>query len=285
MYNTWTIITIMVITNCELKDIIQAEYLKDKQAQWVLEQSTEEFKTISDSLILFKRLVYISEHQQKDIIQMYHNESLRGHQETHKMIKAIFWSYYFSHMRKKVQSYVNKCDLCHKIKSVRHKSYREMRTALTPSWLWASVVMNFVVKLPPSRELLTEVIYNSILTIVNQLIKKVRFLPYKEVFDVKELTYTFLRNVTVLQGLSDKIISDRDKLFTSRFWTALTRQLRLSHKLSTVYYSQTDEQIKWINQMIEQYLREYINYRQTNWVSLLLVAQLTYNISINVITE
>ena len=77
--------------------------------------------------------------------------------------------------------------------------------------------MNFIVKLPPSKKLLTKVIYNLILIIVNQLTKKVRFLPYKEVSDVKELTYTFLKNVTALQGLSDKIISDRDKLFTSRF--------------------------------------------------------------------
>ena len=47
--------------------------------------------------------------------------------------------------------------------------------------------------------------------------KKVRFLSYKEVSDAAELTYTFLQNVTVLQELSDKIISDRDKLFILRF--------------------------------------------------------------------
>ena len=64
----------------------------------------------------------------------------------------------------------------------------------------------------------------------------------------------------------------------------MTRQLRLSHKLSTVYYLQIDRQTEWINQVIKQYLREYINYQQTNWVSLLLIAQLTYNISINAIT-
>ena len=40
-----------------------------------------------------------------------------------------------------------------------------------------------------------------------------------------------------------------------------------------------------MNQVIEQYLREYMNYEQTNWVPLLSVAQLTYNISINVITR
>ena len=150
-------------------------------------------------------------------------------------------------MRKKVQDYVNKCDLCHKIKPVRYKSYREMRTALTSSQLWALVVINFIVKLSPSEKLLTEVIYNLILIIVNWLMKKVRFLSYKEAFNAEELTYTFLWNVTALQELSDKIISDRDKLFTSRFWTVLTRQLKLSHKLSTAYYLQTDEQTEWIN--------------------------------------
>ena len=159
---------------------------------------------------------------------------------------------------------MNKCDLCHKIKSVRHKSYEEMRTVSTLNWLWASVVMNFIIKLSPSKKLLTEVIYNLILIIVDWLTKKVRLLPYKEVSDAEELTYTFLWNVTVLQELSNEIISDRDKLFTSRFWTALTRQLRLSYKLLTVYYSQMNKQTEWMNQVIEQYLREYVNYQQTN---------------------
>ena len=77
--------------------------------------------------------------------------------------------------------------------------------------------MNFIVKLSPSKKLLTEVIYDSILIIVNQLTKKVRFLPYKKVSDAEELAYTFLRNVTALQRLSDEIISDRDKLFMLRF--------------------------------------------------------------------
>ena len=57
-----------------------------------------------------------------------------------------------------------------------------------------------------------------------------------------------------MQDLSDKIILDRDKLFMSKFWTALIRQLELLHKLLTVYHSQIDEQTEQINQVIEQYL-------------------------------
>ena len=142
---------------------------------------------------------------------------------------------------------MNKCDLYHKIKSSRHKSYEEMRQILTSNQLWTSVVMNFIVKLSLFKKLLTEVFYDLILTIVNQLTKKVQFILYKKVSNTEELMYTFLRNVTALQDLSDKIIFNRDKLFTSNFWTALTRQLRLSHKMSTVYHSQTDDQTEQMN--------------------------------------
>ena len=37
-----------------------------------------------------------------------------------------------------------------------------------------------------------------------------------------------------------------------------------------------------MNQVVEQYLQEYINYYQTNWVSLLLLTQIIYNSSVNV---
>ena len=77
--------------------------------------------------------------------------------------------------------------------------------------------MNFIVKLSLSKKLLTKVFYNSILITVNQLIKEVQFISYKKVLNTEELTYIFLRNVTALQDLSDKIISDRDKLFMLNF--------------------------------------------------------------------
>ena len=118
---------------------------------------------------------------------------------------------------------MSKCDLCHKIKSLRHRSYEEMRQILTSDQLWASVVMNFIVKLSLLKEFLTKVSYDLILMIVNWLIKEVWFILYKKVLNAEELVYTFLRNVTALQDLLNKIISDRDKLFMSNFWIVLTR--------------------------------------------------------------
>ena len=40
-----------------------------------------------------------------------------------------------------------------------------------------------------------------------------------------------------------------------------------------------------MNQVIKQYLREYVNYHQMNWIALLSVMQIAYNTSVNQITD
>ena len=60
------------------------------------------------------------------------------------------------------------------------------------------VTIDFIIKLPLFKELLTKVKYDSMLTIVDRLSKEVRFILYKELSNTKELVYTFLRNIIVI---------------------------------------------------------------------------------------
>ena len=60
--------------------------------------------------------------------------------------------------------------------------------------------------------------------------------------------------------LPQELISNRDKLFISRFWGALMAQLNIKHELSTAYYPQTDRQTERVNQTLKQYLRYFYNY-------------------------
>lgn len=57
-------------------------------------------------------------------------------------------------------------------------------------------------------------------------------------------------------------------------------QLGVDHKLSTAWHPQTDGQTERINQIVETYLRAYLNWEQNNWVQLLPVAQIAYNSSV-----
>ena len=72
-------------------------------------------------------------------------------------------------------------------------------------------------KLLLSKKLLTKVIYDLILIIVDQLIKKTRFILYLKASNIKELVYMFLRNITVFNRLLEEIISNRNKLFIFNF--------------------------------------------------------------------
>jgi hypothetical protein len=53
--------------------------------------------------------------------------------------------------------------------------------------------------------------------ITDRLIKYTYIVLYKELSIAKELTYIFLKTIIANYGTLDKIISDRDKLFTLKF--------------------------------------------------------------------
>ncbi len=67
------------------------------------------------------------------------------------------------------------------------------------------------------------------------------FLSYKKTISTEDLVYTFLRMIITNHELSDEIILNKDKLFTSKFWKSLMNQLKIHHKLLTAYHLQMNE--------------------------------------------
>ena len=137
--------------------------------------------------------------------------------------------------------------------------------------------MDFIVKLPLSKNTITDIKYDSILMVIDRLTKYAHFIPWKEKGNAKDLAKVILKEIIVNHGIPQSIISDRDKLFISKFWNTWTQQLGTKVKLSTAYHPRTDGQTEQTNQTLEQYLRHYINFKQNNWIDLLLLAQFAYN--------
>jgi hypothetical protein len=79
------------------------------------------------------------------------------------------------------------------------------------------VVLDFIIKLPPSVKLIIEVVFDLILVIINRLTKYGYFILYKESLLAEELAYTFNKHIIGNHGISKEIISNRDKLFILRF--------------------------------------------------------------------
>ena len=102
--------------------------------------------------------------------------------------------------------------------------------------------MDFIVKLPLSKDTITDIKYNSTLVVVDRLTKYAHFIPWKEKRNAKDLAKVILKEIIANHGIPQNIISDRDKLFTSKFWNTWTRQLGTKIKLSTAYHPRTDRQ-------------------------------------------
>ena len=78
-----------------------------------------------------------------------------------------------------------------------------------------------MVKLLPSKELVLNIKYNIILIITDKLTKYTYIIPYSEIYIAEDLVYIFLRIVITNYKVLNEIISDRNKLFTSKFWIIL----------------------------------------------------------------
>ena len=87
----------------------------------------------------------------------------------------------------------------------------------------------------------------------------------------------FFDNVFLKYDSSKSIILNREFLFTSNFWSILCYHAKIKRKFNIVFHSQTNDQTKRQNQILEHYLRCFCNHKQNNWISLLLMTIFVYN--------
>ncbi|KAH7471513.1 hypothetical protein FOMA001_g13026 [Fusarium oxysporum f. sp. matthiolae] len=187
--------------------------------------------------------------------------------------------------RKEVEEVVRQCDICARTKAQRHKPYGELQPIEVAERPWSSITMDFITKLPLSEDPSTGTYYDSIMVIVDRLTKFSIYLPYREATDAEVMAYIFYDRVVRERGLPREILSDRGPTFASKFWQSLMALMGVKHRLTTAFRPQADGQTERMNQVLEQYLRCYINYEQDNWVEKLPNAQLAYNTAYNESTK
>ena len=137
--------------------------------------------------------------------------------------------------------------------------------------------IDFITKLPKSKDPVTGITYDLIMVIVDRFTKYLIAVPFKETHTAEQLGHLLLDRLVRDHGVLIMIITDRDKLFTSNYWKTISAAMGTKPKMSTAYHPQTDSQTEQANQVLETYLQHYINQTHSNWVQLLLVAQLAIN--------
>jgi RNase H-like domain found in reverse transcriptase/Reverse transcriptase (RNA-dependent DNA polymerase)/Integrase zinc binding domain/Aspartyl protease/Chromo (CHRromatin Organisation MOdifier) domain len=239
----------------------------------------------ANDILVYKGKTYIPNDCVQVMITDHHDGPENGHPGVAKTLNLIRNHYDRPGLEKEVREYIKKCSSCQKNKADRHVKYGLVQFAQVPHMAWQDITLDFITKLPKSEDPITKVKYDSILVIVDRLTKYSLILPFKETYTAEDLGSILVDRLVRDHGMPESITSDRDKLFTSKYWRTMTAQLGINHKLSTAYHPQTDGQTERTNQTLEQYLRHYINQKQDNWVQLLPMAQLAINRAVHETTK
>ena len=144
--------------------------------------------------------------------------------------------------------------------------------------------MDFITELPISTNWKSDS-YNSILVIVDWLIKMVHYELVKITIDAPRLAEAILDVIVQHHSLPDSIIFDRGSLFTLKFWSLLCYFLGIKQRLLTVFYPEINDQIKQQNSTIEAYLQVFVNLKQNEWARFLPMADFAYNNAKNASTS
>ena len=144
--------------------------------------------------------------------------------------------------------------------------------------------MDFVTGLPISTDWKGDS-YDSILVIVDRLTKMVHYEPVKVTIDAPGLAEVIIDVVVRHHGLPDSIVTNRESLFTLKFWSLLCYFLGIKWRLSTAFYLHTDGQTKKQNSTMETYLWAFVNFEQNDLVWLFFMAEFAYNNAKNTSTR
>ncbi|KAL2251676.1 UNVERIFIED_CONTAM: Transposon Ty3-G Gag-Pol polyprotein [Sesamum indicum] len=174
-------------------------------------------------------------------------------------------------MKTDVQEWVKGCETCQRAKHENNPYPGLLQPLPVPDQAWSCVSMDFIEGLPSSEG------KDSILVIVDRLTKYAHFIALKHPYTATTIAKVFFDSVYKLHGLPVSIISDRDKVFTSRFWKELFTLSGVSLDMSSSYHPQTDGQTERINQCLENYLRCMCMQKPKKWAHWLTLAELWFN--------
>ena len=216
-------------------------YNQPKIAQMVKIDSSWEQRIAKDYGLQTKGFkVVIPKELQEEFIKEIHCAPAHGHPGIDKTIERITRNYHISGIRRKVEKVVQNCQECQKNKVKRHRPYGLLQPLNPAERAWESISMDFIVKLPTSKEPGTGQVCDSILVIVDRLTKFAYFIPTKESIQAQDMAYLVLRTLLANHQTPREIVSDRGTLFTSTFWQTLLAKLGAKSKLSTSFHPQTD---------------------------------------------
>ncbi|GKF96794.1 retrotransposable element Tf2, partial [Tanacetum coccineum] len=124
-------------------------------------------------------------------------------------------------MKKEVKEWIKTCVVCQRFKPELVPSPRLLQPLPILERVWTHISMDFIDGFLVSKG------KSVLLVVVDRLSKYSYFILLTHPYSALTVAQAFLDNVYKLYGLPKVIVSDRDTVFLSRFWTELFKLLQV----------------------------------------------------------
>ena len=165
-----------------------------------------------------------------EIIRLHHNTPVGRHGGQWKIVELVTQNFWWPGVTKEVKQYVKGCNSCQRNKNCTEQPAGKLMPNPIPKKPWMYISVDFIIKLPIAQG------YDSILVVVDRLMKMVHFIPTTEKTSAERLARLFRDNVQKLHGLPKSIISDRGPQFMAEIMQELNRMLGIESKLLIAFH-------------------------------------------------
>jgi hypothetical protein len=216
---------------------VEASYLDDTFYTTIIEQLLVNEHAVPNyslhsGILRYKGRICIgtTSDLQTKILSSLHSSALGGHsgiRATYQRIKRIF---HWPKMKKSVETFVSECPVCQRTKA-EHCHYPGLLAPLPiPEIAWTFISMNFIEGLPKSGG------KDVILVVVDKLTKYAHFMALAHPFTAQYVAQLFIDTIIKLHGPPIAIVTDRDRIFTSKLWQDIFKSLKVSLHYSSTYH-------------------------------------------------
>jgi hypothetical protein len=228
--------------------------------------------SLVDGLVVFDGRIYVPA-SSPSLVAILTAAHGMGHEGIQKTLHRLRGDFHVPNAQKLVQEYIRACATCQRNKSEQLHPAGILQPLGIPEMVWSDIAMDFVEGLPRVNG------KSVILTVVDHFSKSAHFIPLGHPYSASTVAQAFFDTVVRLHGIPSSIVSDRDPIFTSKFWTELFRLAGVKLNLSSAFHPQSDGQSEVTNKIIVMYLRCLTGDRPRQWLRWLPWAEYCFNTS------
>ena len=134
----------------------------------------------------------IPDYEINECIKQHYNTLLYKYLKIITTIKIIQKNYYFFKMKYYVTKYITKYMQCQRNKYLTYNMYNKTQVIKLFDTPWKKIIMDFIIKLLKSKDLIAKVFYDLIIIVIDKLTKYFNLISFKETFNAKQLKYFFI---------------------------------------------------------------------------------------------